>query len=225
MPRFLLVPTLLGLALMTSSTSARSGSEPQRHLIYLHGRIVQEEQSVRPVSPRFGAYELEAIREAFRGRGFELHSEIRPKAATVSESADRTIAQVKKLLDSGVPPERITVVGASMGASIALLAAVRLGNPEVRFVALGACRSGNVEALIAEEGRAPSGRILFIRESSDDTAPPCASWRERPELAKSLMTEEIVLDTGLNHGFLYRPLPEWVEPTLDWAANVEAPRQ
>jgi hypothetical protein len=28
---------------------------------------------------------------------------------------------------------------------------------------------------------------------------------------------EILLDTGLRHGFLYRPLREWVEPVVDWA--------
>lgn len=216
---------VLGALLYSSSCLLGDEGEPARHLIYLHGRIVQEEQSVRPVSPRFGAYELEAIRAAFRGRGFELHSEIRPKSASVSESADRTVAEVRKLLDAGVPPAGITVVGASMGASIALLAAVRLGDPEVRFVALGACRSGNVEMLIAEEGKAPSGRILFVREASDDTAPPCPEWKERPELAKSLVTDEVVLSTGLSHGFLYRPMPEWLEPTVAWAAAAEAPRR
>jgi hypothetical protein len=28
---------------------------------------------------------------------------------------------------------------------------------------------------------------------------------------------EIVLRTGLGHGFLYRPLPEWMTPALAWA--------
>ena len=27
-----------------------------------------------------------------------------------------------------------------------------------------------------------------------------------------------MLSTGQSHGFLYRPLREWVEPFLEWAA-------
>jgi hypothetical protein len=27
---------------------------------------------------------------------------------------------------------------------------------------------------------------------------------------------EIVLRTGLGHGFIYRPLPEWVNPAVEW---------
>jgi hypothetical protein len=75
-----------------------------RHLIYLHGRIVQERQSTRPRHPQFGYYELEKILDAFRDRGFDVSGEIRPKAASVTESADRVVAQVRRLLASGVPP-------------------------------------------------------------------------------------------------------------------------
>ena len=53
-----------------------TGSDPgvatnavrSRHLIYLHGRIVQEQQSARPRHPQFGYYELEEILDAFRDR-------------------------------------------------------------------------------------------------------------------------------------------------------------
>lgn len=31
------------------------------------------------------------------------------------------------------------------------------------------------------------------------------------------VARELVLDTGLRHGFLYRPLPAWVEPVARWA--------
>ena len=29
--------------------------------------------------------------------------------------------------------------------------------------------------------------------------------------------KEIELNTGLKHGFLYKPLAEWVEPVVRWA--------
>jgi len=32
-----------------------------------------------------------------------------------------------------------------------------------------------------------------------------------------ILVREIILNTGLGQGFLYRPLPEWVGPAVDWA--------
>jgi len=194
---------------LTVAAPARS-AEPPRHLIYLHGRIVQERQSARPVNVRFGAYELEKIRSAFRERGFTVHSEIRPRTATVEESADRVAAEVKRLLASGVPVERIAVVGASMGASIAFLAAERLQLPGLRVATLGAC--------LFENAKGPVGHLLAIREESDDLIGPCRAWN--PAAAPpGLRARELVLHTGLSHGFLYRPLPEWVEPVAAFAAS------
>ena len=142
----------LAVLLAGSLPVAAGDPAPPRHLIYLHGRIVQEQQSARPRHPRFGYYEMEALRAAFRDRGFAVSGEIRPKSASVGESADRVVAQVRRLLDSGVPADRITVVGASM-----------------------------------------------------------------PGRRSTLEAREIVLHTGLGHGFLYRPLPEWVDPVTEWA--------
>jgi len=123
------------------------------HVIYLHGRIVQQRQDARPLHPEHGHYELEKIVAAFRDRGFVVLSEIRPKSASVSGAADGVVAQIGELLRKGVPPERITVIGASMGAGIALSAAARLQNPSIRVVVLGACLTGNARALLEQEGK------------------------------------------------------------------------
>ena len=205
-----------GLAAWLASSLAGGDSAPPRHLIYLHGRIVQERQSARPKNPRFGYYELNGILDAFRGKGFTVSGEIRSRSASESDAADRVVEQIHRLLASGVAPDRVTVVGASMGAGIAMVAAARLQNPEVRFAVLGACLSANVRRILADEGKAPSGRILSIREASDESTEPCPPWRERPDAA-SLVAREIVLHTGLSHGFLYRPLPGWMNPIVEWA--------
>ena len=187
-----------------------------RHLIYLHGRIVQEQQSERPRHPQFGHYEVAKILDAFRDRGFVVSGEIRPKSASMSESADRVVAQVRRLLESGVPAEHVTVVGGSMGAAIALLASARLQSPDLRFCVLGACLSESVRGLLADEGRGPSGHVLSIREASDDSTGSCPPWKSDPKSLSALVAREIVLNTGLSHGFLYRPLPEWVNPVVEW---------
>jgi pimeloyl-ACP methyl ester carboxylesterase len=113
----------------------------------------------------------------------------------------------------------VGVVGASMGAGIALLASARLQEPGVRFAVLGACLSPNARRLVTEEGKGPCGRVLSIREKSDDFTEPCPAW-EDAQSPPSLVVREMVLETGLAHGFLYRPLPQWLDPVVEW---LEAP--
>ncbi len=213
-----IVAALLAAATLGAGNEARP---PQPyHLIYLHGRIVQVEQSARPRHPRFGVYELEAILATFRDRDFIVHSEIRPRSTSMSGGADRVVAQVRQLLAEGVPADHVTVLGASMGAGIATLTSIRLGNPEVRFALLGACFSATVRALRSDEGKGPSGHVLSIREASDETTEPCPAWTDDLGAGGSVVVQEKVLSTGLAHGFLYRPLPEWVEPVVAWAEGT-----
>jgi len=126
---------------------------------------------------------------------------------------------------SALPPKTrggATSLGASMGATIALVASARLQNPEVRFAVLGPCLSTSVPRLVATEEKGPSGPLLSIREASDDFAGPCTVWKEGPESPSALHVREIVLETGLRHGFLYTPLPEWVKPVMEWSRRQTA---
>ena len=197
-----------------ASLQAEADPDPARHLIYLHGRIVQDQQDRRPEHPEHGYYELDAIAEAFRENGFTVTADVRPRESSVGESSDEVVRKVRQLIDSGVPQDRITVVGASMGSWIALLASVRLAEPEVLFVLISPCLSANVAAVTAREGRAPQGRILVIRDASDLPDSDCPPWKGDRGETPGLAAEEIVIDTGLGHGFLYRPMPEWLDPLL-----------
>ena len=202
---------LLPIVIVALAAGTAAAADTPRHLIYLHGRIIQEQQSARPRHAEYGFYELEKIVEAFRSRGFIVTTEVRPEAITVSDAADRVVEQVRRRIAAGVPPDRITVAGASMGASIALRVAARLGEPRVRFVFLGPCLSTALPAVAAEEGVPLTGRLLGVREESDIPGSECASFRNRRD------ARELVINTGLRHGFLYQPLPEWVEPAVEWA--------
>src|SRR5215217_6397839 len=106
----------IGLALALASAP--------RHLIYVHGKAV-EDGGRRPTT-RFGIYEYDAILDALRGAGFVVTSEQRPKDADPSASADRLVAEVRVLMAQGVPASHITVIGASKGAVITMLASTRL---------------------------------------------------------------------------------------------------
>jgi pimeloyl-ACP methyl ester carboxylesterase len=205
------------LLVLASLTAVAEEAGP-RHLIYLHGRIVQDQQSARPKHPEWGYYELDEILATLRERGFVVTGEIRPKNATLDQSAARVAGQVRKLRAAGVPLARITLLGGSMGAAIALRAALVMQEPDLRVAVLGACLSLTVPGLVEEYGRAPAGRLLTVRDTSDETSEPCPAWEDDPARHPLLRAREVVIATGQSHGFLYRPLPEWVEPFLEWAA-------
>jgi len=58
--------TILSAAVLACAALAGAGSPTARHMIYLHGRIVQETQSRRPHSVDFGDYDLDGILQALR---------------------------------------------------------------------------------------------------------------------------------------------------------------
>lgn len=60
------------------------------------------------------------------------------------------------------------------------------------------------------------GNILTIYEKSD---PFGVSALERKNTSSCPIKhfQEIELNTGLGHGFLFKPLEEWIAPTIKWA--------
>jgi hypothetical protein len=109
----------------------------------------------------------------------------------------------------------IGVVGASKGGGLTRRVASALQEPAMSFVVLAGCGGGSAE-------RAPTlrGRILSIYDEPDRFQPSCkATFARASRLTK---WNERVLHTRLDHGLLYRPHPEWVEPTLAWVSEGAA---
>ena len=196
----------------TSNHTAQKTDPKSRYLLYLHGKIV--ERARRPTSPQYGVYEYDQILDTFKQRGFVVISEQRSKDTDVEQYAKKVAEQVRDLIKSGVPPAQITVVGASQGSWIAMLASTYLKNRSVNFVLIAACS--------ADEGFLKQidlhGNVLSIYERSD-LAGSCEMFRE--DATGLGEYKEIELNTKLRHGFIYRPLTEWVEPTIAWAMRVK----
>jgi len=182
-----------------------------RYLFYISGYIVAAGNN-RPTSPRFGVYEYEMILETFKQSGFVVISEARKQSPEIEPYGAKVAGQVKRLLKAGVPPQNITVVGASQGAWIAMLVSTYLKNRKVNFVFIAACS--------ADEGFLESvnlhGNVLFISERTDL---PGSCQRFRDDATGLGEYKEVELNTGLRHGFLFRPLKEWVEPTIEWSQS------
>jgi hypothetical protein len=184
-------------------------------MFYLHGKIV-EDQGINVISPDYGPYEYEAILDNLGGFGFVVISEIRQKNSDPIEYANKVLDQVKTLLDSRVPPKNITIIGASKGAEIAILASKLMQNDGVNYVILGACHPDNIQ-YYKQNDVSLSGNVLSIRDSVDELSGSCDelfSFSEGKGLANH---NELILQVGTGHGILYKPMDEWVLPTVDWA--------
>ena len=180
-----------------------------RYLFYLHGAIV-ENKGLRPVSERYGVYEYEKILETFKARGFVVISEARQRNTHPNQYAQKVVSQVKELLQAGVPPANITVVGASKGGFIALLISTGLQNKEINFVILAGCSNAVLRFDIDLHGN-----ILSIYDEKDEIGGTCEKI-----FAKSTglnRHKELILKVGTGHGIVYKPLAEWIEPVVRWA--------
>lgn len=180
-----------------------------RYLVYLPGYIV-EPTKTRPVSPKFGVYEYEQILDTFEQSGLVVISEPRKKDPDIEPYAQKLAEHIRGLLKIGVPAKRITVVGASQGSWIAMLVSTYLQNRDVNFVFIAACSADPAFLNLVNL----HGNILSIYERTD-LAQTCQDYRKDATGVNEW--KEIEVNTRLKHGFLFKPLKEWIEPTIAWA--------
>jgi hypothetical protein len=183
----------------------------EKYVFYLHGGIVQE-QGANAVSPAFGAYKYLDILDTLRSYGFNIISEVRTRGTNEAVYAEMVSLQVDSLLRQGVAPEHITLVGASLGAYITMETAYRLKNPHVNFVIIGLCSEYALEYYSGREARL-YGNFLSIYESSDSKGSCNRLFGNQLYITDF---QEIRLNMGNGHGFLYKPYREWVEPLVSW---------
>jgi hypothetical protein len=218
---YILIKVLLVMTfILTAAFPVNCASTAEKYLFYLHGKIIEDQGIPRPRNEKFGYYEYEKILATFRNRGFTVYSEIRPPNTEVSAYAKKIAAEVKKLLQSGVLPGHITVVGASKGGLIAIFTSALLQNRDINFVFLASCYD-EARKNLQDRGMQVAGNILSIYDAVDDTGcGSCQGFFTSAQGKKLGLTKEIVLHMGLGHGILYRPYPEWVEPVVAWAQNL-----
>jgi dienelactone hydrolase len=184
----------------------------ERYVVYSHGLIVEGDDP-KPVSPKYGQYDFPAIKQAlFSEGGFNLIAYQRPKSADDSY-ADTLQSWVRRLLDAGVKPSRITLVGFSRGAQLTALASNSLASAGINTALMAICEDGEVS-------HAPElnlgGNLLSIYETSDELG-SCRKLAARSHLRSS---EEVSISTGKKHGAFFQPLPEWIRPLKAWIAKT-----
>jgi hypothetical protein len=196
---------LLALALFCGSANA------QHYVFYLHGAIVEGTTTTDPISESFGRYEYANIIKTLKQHGYVVISERRPANTVPQSYALQVSGQVDSLKKLGVKSDNITVIGASKGAGIAMLASALVKDKKVKYVLMAGCSE--------DDGDSPGlyGQVLSIYESSDPFAGSCKAVKKHaPGISRY---KEIGLHTGKKHGFIYTPISEWVAPVVDWIEN------
>jgi hypothetical protein len=204
-----------GAAFLTAYEFPASIDPADRYLFYLHGRIV-EDQGVPAIDPRYGEYEYASILKRLADHGLVVISEQRAKDTIVDAYARRVVQQIGRLRSAGVPPDHITVVGASKGGWIAAWVSDMLQNRQVNFVLLGTCHPSMIEYCRVNHVTL-YGNVLAISDAVDEYSGACEELFRMSEGTGLGRHEDILLHVGTGHGILYKPLDEWVLPTVNWA--------
>ena len=180
------------------------------YLFYLHGRII-ENKGIRPTDPRYGVYEYEEILNTLAAKGFTVISEARAKDTDVNQYAGKVVQQINSLVNAGVPPQHITVVGASKGALITMRISTLLKNKDVNFVIMSNCNDWVDQNFQIDL----YGNVLSIYDIKDEFGGTCQKFFDK---AHGLNRHnEVVLKVGTGHAVLYKPMKEWVDLVVEWA--------
>lgn len=183
--------------------------ESMKHIFYLHGMII-EVQGINAVSDQFGPYEYTSIVDSLKATGAQVHAEVRTDKTDFFEFGKKISKQIDELIAKGVSPSDITVIGASKGGMIAMYISDSNTN-NVNYVLLGSSSDYSQKTFDFNL----HGNILGIYEKSDEVAgKDYKYWIKKSTNAKSF--EELQINTGLGHGFLYTPNKAWLLPATEW---------
>lgn len=186
--------------------------QEEYYLFFLHNRFL-ETHELTEAHPQYGKVEYAEILQSFKNEGLNVVSEKRPAEFDFHTYARSISTQIDSLISKGIPPKNITIVGTSKGGYIAQYVSTYLENPNVNFVFIASFRDSDLEEY-------PDinfcGNILTIFEKTDEYG-VSAKARKATSSCELNHFKEIEINTGLRHGFLFKAMPEWIEPTIGWA--------
>ena len=207
------IATLLVLTtILLSWNSKHSEINKTKHIFYNHDQII-EIQGKNAISEEFGKYEFDNIIKAIKVENSIVHAEIRNTNVDVKEYAHYVSKQIDSLIKTGVQPIDITVIGASKGAIIASTIS-HINTNSINYVLL----AGNNDYQEANNDWEFHGQVLGIYDASDEIAgKKYDHWKNKKNHTTKF--EQLELKTNLGHGFLYKPLKDWIQPTKNWITS------
>lgn len=183
-----------------------------RYIFFLHNRFL-ETHDLNESHPEYGKTEYLEIIEEFKDNGFTVISEQINGNVNAHEYATLVTALIDSLIQKGVSPKDITVVGTSKGAYIAQYVSTLVNNKDLNFVFIASFRESDLQDI-------PNinycGHILNIYEATDPFGVSAVKRKENSTCYIEYF-KEVESHTGLGHGFLFQPMKEWMQPTMRWA--------
>jgi hypothetical protein len=205
------IKLLIGI-FFCSTLFACETKNDDRFVFFFHNRFL-EEHELNELHPEYGRTEYNEIIAEFEKSGFKVISEKRNGNVNARDYAVGIVSQIDSLIKIGVEPQKITIVGTSKGGYIAQYVSTLANNQNLNFVFIASFRNSDMQDI-------PDinycGNILNIYEKSDPFG-VSALQREKTSNCELKHFKEIELNTGMGHGFLFKPLKEWIEPTINWA--------
>lgn len=182
------------------------------YLFYLHGGVVtvKGDNAINDPVPQFGPYQYSRILDTLRAHSFHVISERRMPGVDDSVYARKIVEQIDTLLKANVALRNIIVVGASAGSDVVLHVSDRLHQLQMKYVIMGGCSADIYKEYLSLRLR---GRFLSVIEASDSHGTCAGIFKDRKEIKDF---HEVKINTGLDHGFLYKPYAAWLNPVLQW---------
>ena len=205
------IKLLIGI-LFFSILFACGNKNDDRFIFFLHNRFL-EEHELNELHPEYGRTEYNEIIAEFKKNGFKVISKKRNGNVNAREYAIGIALKIDSLINNGIEPEKITIVGTSKGGYIAQYVSTLANNLELNFVFVASFRNDDLENIPEINF---CGNILTIYEKTDPFG-VSAIKRKESSTCEIRNFKEIELNTGMGHGFLFKPLKEWIEPTIKWA--------
>ncbi|MBK1897293.1 alpha/beta hydrolase [Chryseobacterium paridis] len=187
-------------------------AQQKQYIFFLHNKFL-EGHSLTEKHPQYGIAEYTPILNKLKGKNAVIISEKRPDQTDPEVYALKVIAQIDSLQRKGVSSHSISIVGTSQGGYIAQYVSYHAKNPDLKFVIIGS--SFKDDSLNKDADFKLYGNILSITEKSDEGHVPLSS-QKRLQNSKLKTFKEIELNTGMKHGFLFKALDIWLNPTKDW---------
>ena len=199
------------------------------YLFFMHG-LFPEARGADAFHPPFNRrYETTALAKAFSDKGFIVITEIRKKGTQIEEYAKKVGGQIKQLINAGVSPANISVVGHSKGGAIGLIVPSVVSDENVSYVILAGCalptttsigpHNPRAEFTTTIQNYAPTakGKMLSLYDEQDDIMKTCSEYATS---APGIKMEEKELKTGVRPGYghavFYSPDPKWLDIVVGW---------
>lgn len=212
--KYILSFTLIFLVMASYGQSSKGVTLKKENYIFFLHNLFLEENPDGTFSDKFNvAVDYKGILQSFRNDGFIVLSEKRKKNTDTKKYAKKIVTQIEKLLKKGVQPDHITIIGTSKGGYIAQYVSTFIANPSLNFVFIGSFQESDIENFPEINF---CGNILTIYDKSDTFGVSAIKRKETSKLKINKFVE-VELDTKLKHGFLYKPLKEWIELSKMWA--------